>query len=101
MISRRTSFRIQSESSPKTDRLNQVPFGSSGIAANPLRPGSWQESCGTLRTFVVLTLFLMSAPIKAGFAKHLRMMGYDGYIFCFEPIRANCDAISRLAGEDP
>ena len=29
------------------------------------------------------------------------MMGYDGYIFCFEPIRANCDAISRLAGEDP
>jgi FkbM family methyltransferase len=35
------------------------------------------------------------------FAKHLRMMGYDGYIFCFEPIRANCDAISRLAGEDP
>ena len=40
---------------PKTDRLNQVPFGSSGIAENPLRPGSWQESCGTLRTFVGLT----------------------------------------------
>jgi hypothetical protein len=36
-------------------RLNQVPFGSSGIAENPLRPGSWQESCGTLRTFVGLT----------------------------------------------
>ena len=29
--------------------------GSSGIAENPLRPGSWQESCGTLRTFVGLT----------------------------------------------
>jgi FkbM family methyltransferase len=29
------------------------------------------------------------------------MMGYDGYIFCFEPVRADCDAISRLAGEDP
>ena len=29
------------------------------------------------------------------------MMGYNGHIFCFEPIRATCDAISRLAGEDP
>ena len=28
-------------------------------------------------------------------------MGYNGHIFCFEPIRATCDAISRLAGEDP
>src|SRR6516225_7555000 len=60
MISRRISFRIRSESSPKTDRLNQVPFGSSGIAENPLRPGSWQESCGTLRTFVGLT------PLQGG-----------------------------------
>ena len=43
---------------PKTDRLNQVPsweFRNAGIAENPLRPGSWQESCGTLRTFVGLT----------------------------------------------
>ena len=38
-------------------------LGSSGIAENPLRPGSWQESCGTLRTFVGLT-----RRRRAGFA---------------------------------
>src|ERR1700756_4798701 len=54
MISRRTSFRIRSESSPKTDRLKQVP-SSSGLAENPLRSDCWQKSCGTLRTFVGLT----------------------------------------------
>jgi DNA-binding transcriptional MocR family regulator len=26
-------------------RRNQVPSWDSGIAENPLRPGSWQESC--------------------------------------------------------
>jgi hypothetical protein len=49
---------------PKTDRLNQVPFGSSGIAENPLRPGSWQESCGTLRTFVGLTPIWNQSPLQ-------------------------------------
>jgi FkbM family methyltransferase len=38
---------------------------------------------------------------KGIFAKHLRMAGYQGHIFCFEPIRSDCDAISRLAGADP
>ena len=38
---------------------------------------------------------------KGSFAKHLRMTGYQGHIFCFEPIRADCDSISRLAGGDP
>jgi hypothetical protein len=43
---------------PKTDRLNhRSRLGSSGIAENPLRPGSWQESCGTLRTFVVANTY--------------------------------------------
>ena len=39
---------------PKLTDQTRSRFGSSGIAANPLRPGSWQESCGTLRTFVGL-----------------------------------------------
>jgi hypothetical protein len=30
-------------------------LASFSIAENPLRLGSWQESCGTLRTFVGLT----------------------------------------------
>lgn len=38
---------------------------------------------------------------KGWFAKHIRMMGYQGYIFCFEPLRADCDSISRLARGDP
>src|SRR5260221_3178924 len=37
---------------------------------------------------------------KCWFANHLRMLGYWGAIFCFEPIRADCLAISRLAGND-
>jgi FkbM family methyltransferase len=37
---------------------------------------------------------------KGWFAKHLRMMGYKGQILCFEPSRADCDSISRLAGLD-
>jgi hypothetical protein len=41
--------------------INRSRLGSSGIAENPLRPGSWQKSCGTLRTFVGLT------PSRSGF----------------------------------
>ena len=37
-------------------------YGSSGLAENPLRPGSWQESYGTLRTFVGLTRINRAAP---------------------------------------
>ncbi len=40
---------------PKLTDETKSRLGSSGIAENPLRPGSWQESCGTLRTFVGLT----------------------------------------------
>jgi FkbM family methyltransferase len=35
------------------------------------------------------------------FAKHLRMAGYRGHIFCFEPITAHCNSICRLASGDP
>jgi FkbM family methyltransferase len=35
------------------------------------------------------------------FAKHLRMAGYRGHIFCFEPITAHCESIRRLASGDP
>jgi FkbM family methyltransferase len=35
------------------------------------------------------------------FAKHLRMSGYRGNIFCFEPITAHCDSIRKLARGDP
>jgi FkbM family methyltransferase len=38
---------------------------------------------------------------RGWFAKHLRMMGYQGHIFCFEPLRADCASISRLARGDP
>jgi FkbM family methyltransferase len=38
---------------------------------------------------------------KGWFAKHLRMMGYKGYIFCFEPISADCTLILQAAGTDP
>jgi FkbM family methyltransferase len=38
---------------------------------------------------------------KGMFAKHLRMAGYQGHIFCFEPIRTDCDSISLLAVGDP
>jgi hypothetical protein len=40
---------------PKLTDKTRSRLGSSGIAENPLRHGSWQESCGTLRTFVGLT----------------------------------------------
>ena len=48
---------------PKTDRLNQVPSWEFWNRRNPLRSGSWQESCGTLRTFVGLTRFGVATPI--------------------------------------
>jgi FkbM family methyltransferase len=35
------------------------------------------------------------------FAKHLRMAGYRGNIYCFEPITAHCDSIQQLASGDP
>jgi len=38
---------------------------------------------------------------KGWFAKHLRMMGYRGQIFCFEPLSPDCALISRLADGDP
>lgn len=38
---------------------------------------------------------------KGWFAKHLRMMGYTGYIFCFEPVSADCVSILKAAGADP
>ena len=38
---------------------------------------------------------------KGWFAKRLRLAGYQGHLLCFEPLRADCDAISRLAAGDP
>src|SRR5215472_4351752 len=38
---------------------------------------------------------------KGLFAQHVRMLGYKGPILCFEPLRADCDLISRLARRDP
>jgi FkbM family methyltransferase len=38
---------------------------------------------------------------KGLFGRHVRMMGYKGPILCFEPLRADCDLISRLARRDP
>ena len=47
--------KLQDSVGIKPPKLTRSRVGSSGIAENPLRPGSWQESCWTLRTFVGLT----------------------------------------------
>lgn len=38
---------------------------------------------------------------KGWYSKHVRMMGYEGEIFSFEPIAADCQAIRQLAQGDP
>ncbi len=38
---------------------------------------------------------------KGQYAHHLRMMGYNGYIFSFEPIREDYRELSSLAQGDP
>src|SRR5271166_3384466 len=75
-------------------------LGSSGIAANPLRTDCWQESCGTLRTFVGLTPRPGAKPLcdRTGDLTKLANFGAPGnmpilacYIFCFvcaDPIDA-------------
>jgi FkbM family methyltransferase len=47
-----------------------------------------------------INCFLDVGANKGDYSKHLRMMGYDGYIFSFEPIGEDFEAVSRLARGD-
>jgi FkbM family methyltransferase len=47
-----------------------------------------------------INCFLDVGANKGIYSKHLRMMGYDGYIFSFEPIGEDFEAVSLLARGD-
>lgn len=48
-----------------------------------------------------INIFLDVGANKGFFSKHLRMLGFEGHIFSFEPIPLDCDHIRMLADGDP
>jgi len=48
-----------------------------------------------------INVFLDVGANRGFFSKHLRMSGYRGYLFSFEPILEDCDRIRTLAANDP
>jgi FkbM family methyltransferase len=48
-----------------------------------------------------INIFLDVGANRGFFSKHLRMAGYAGHLFSFEPIAEDCDRIRALADGDP
>jgi FkbM family methyltransferase len=48
-----------------------------------------------------INVFLDVGANRGFFSKHLRMSGYRGHIFSFEPIQEECERIRTLSAKDP
>lgn len=60
----------------------------------------WGHLIDTIRRLDI-NVFLDVGANRGFFSKHLRMAGYSGHLFSFEPIPEDCERIRALSANDP